>query len=135
MSYGFDYKKYYVITSISVHHTQRNSCIGFIKYPDSEDKELQRHKHDIQAESKRVEELTGAKFCHLYFYKSSLPFRFILVFDLGLNDKNIINKMKLKAPNMVNSIRADDNDYISKLKDDYEKNEVYHHEGYTAFID
>ena len=134
MSYGFDYKKYYVITSISVHHTQRNSCIGFIKYPGSEDKELQRHKYDIQAESKRVEKLTGAKFCHLYFYKSSLPFRFILVFDLGLNDKNIINKMKLKCPSMCEHIRSDSDDYVKLLRDRYEENETFEHDGYTALL-
>lgn len=134
MKVGFDTKKYYIITTVSVHHTQRNSAIGFIKYPGSEDKELLRHKELVRKEVERVEKETGAKFCHLEFYKSSLPFRFVFVFDLGLSDNSIFNKMKLKAPNMVNSIRADDNDYISKLKDDYEKNEVYHHEGYTAFI-
>ena len=134
MSYGFNYKKYYVITTVSVHHTQRNSAIGFIKYPGSEDKELLRHKELVRKEVERVEKETGAKFCHLYFYKSSLPFRFILVFDLGLNDKNIINKMKLKCPSMCEHIRSDSDDYVKLLRDRYEENETFEHDGYTALL-
>jgi hypothetical protein len=134
MAYGFDTKKYYMITTVPVHYTERNSAIGFVKYPDSPDKELLRHRELVRKEVEQVEKETGAKFCHLEFYKSSLPYRFVFVFDLGLSDNTIFNKMKLKCPAMVDNIRADDDDYVRMLKENYENNEVYHHEGYTAFI-
>lgn len=132
---GFDCKKYYVITTVSVHYSHRNSCIGFVKYPDSEDKELLRHKKVIVEELNRVERLTGAKFCHLLFYCHSLPFRFVLIFDMGLHDKDFINKMKMKMPHMVDFIRPDDDSYVLLMKERYDKVTVYEHDGFTAFVD
>jgi len=135
MNYGFDYKKYYIVTEISVHYSHRNSCIGFVKYPDSEDKELLRHKDMVMKEVEKVESSTGAKFCHLCFYSHTLPHRFILIFDMGLQDKNFINKMKMKIPHMVEDIRPDDDSYIVLMKNRYETMDVYEHDGFTAFTD
>lgn len=134
MSTGFESKKHYIITTVFVNMSDRNSAISFITEPQEDTRKNNKFRELVRKEVDRVVGQTGAKFCHLYFFKSSIPFRFAFVFDMGLQDKHFLNKTKLKFPNLHTDIRADDHDYVKRLRDSYEKNSVYEHDGYTAFI-
>lgn len=138
---GFDTEKYYILFPSPLPFSNNTFYIREYVEKKASDfsSEIMTHFIDSEIESALSQARQYShdiELCHVLFRINTQPVTMYVVFDAGEHDRNFKNRVKLKAPCLVDYIRPESDEFIKALKASYTSNQskVYDHGDFTAHI-